>query len=114
MYTFTLGEVVGSRGQRLTRKLTGVSGNGVVSVQAEEQTDMNAVVRFWFAGKNLDKKDFFGSSGTSVFANVCVSCLTLLYRRPVPVCVPHDRGLGTRSRFPNRRDQEQRQSRFVS
>lgn len=81
--TFTLGEVVGARGQHLTRKLERIA-TGSVTVQAEELVDLNAQVKLWFSARKLDKKDFFGSSGTCCAPSI--SHTSLMFRDMCCVC----------------------------
>eukprot|EP00124_Ichthyophonus_hoferi_P003790 Ihof_evm5s354 gene=Ihof_evmTU5s354 len=63
----TLGEIVGSKGSQLAKRLTksGQGGGpscGVLVVSAEEASSVKAVIKMKLKGVKLDKKDFFGKS----------------------------------------------------
>ncbi|KAJ5077291.1 copine [Anaeramoeba ignava] len=63
---FNLGELAGAPGMFLTKKLDNpkkpARQNGTCTVSGEEIQENNSIIHFRIAGKNLDKKDFFGKS----------------------------------------------------
>ncbi|ESO91349.1 hypothetical protein LOTGIDRAFT_209681 [Lottia gigantea] len=59
----SLGEIVGSHGSCLKRKLVGpATDNGAIIVRAEEILACKEVINMHIKGSDLDKKDFFGKS----------------------------------------------------
>lgn len=63
----TLGEVVGSRGAKLTKSLLSKHAkvHGFCTIHAEECSTCEDEVELSFRGSKLAKKDFFGKSGTN-------------------------------------------------
>eukprot|EP00039_Didymoeca_costata_P030889 m.31966 g.31966 ORF g.31966 m.31966 type:complete len:532 (+) comp8364_c0_seq2:55-1650(+) len=61
----TLGEVVGAGGGHFSKPLLQKEGKkkgGIINVEANEVKESNSSITLHFAGKHLDKKDFFGKS----------------------------------------------------
>jgi hypothetical protein len=63
-----LAEIVTARGSLFNREIVHPQSkkrNGVLVVRSEETTTVDAMVGFNIRAMNLDKKDWFGSSGMS-------------------------------------------------
>uniref|UniRef100_A0A7N6BTJ0 C2 domain-containing protein n=1 Tax=Anabas testudineus TaxID=64144 RepID=A0A7N6BTJ0_ANATE len=60
----TLGEIIGSRGGRLEKTLSGIPGKkcGIIILTAEELSNCRDIATMQLCANKLDKKDFFGKS----------------------------------------------------
>ncbi|XP_076131671.1 copine-9-like isoform X1 [Alosa pseudoharengus] len=60
----TLGEIIGSKGSRLERTLSGIPGKkcGIIIFTAEELSNCRDIATMQLCANKLDKKDFFGKS----------------------------------------------------
>ncbi|XP_029010968.1 copine-9-like [Betta splendens] len=60
----TLGEIIGSRGGRLEKTLSGIPGKkcGVIILTGEELSNCRDIATMQLCANKLDKKDFFGKS----------------------------------------------------
>ncbi|KAL2103887.1 hypothetical protein ACEWY4_000755 [Coilia grayii] len=60
----TLGEIIGSKGSRQERNLSGIPGKkcGIIILTAEELSNCRDIATMQLCANKLDKKDFFGKS----------------------------------------------------